>query len=311
MVKVRIGFSRLGTYGSIFEALVCSVAGATVVVRDNTGSVAIFDEDLNMHGTYIFLKAYSGVVGRSYTLLMELPDGKIYSSLPEVINKPIEISKIPYKSETIAVEGETNLDSGVGDFVELTDPADENNYYFCRNNLSTYILEARPDLYYNRTIMMVEPEGCCDRCYRTKTTGNTSYFLTNDDNSDGLKTTIMAAFIPDNKLRFLNTYRLDLNQLSISADADRFLRLVKQQSEISGSVFDPPPANIRGNIVSLDNADEVVLGYFIVAGETQRRTYIFGADLEFRQPVSLIADDYRLVDNTSVRLPSDWNPVKD
>jgi hypothetical protein len=82
--------------------------------------------------------------------------------------------------------------------------------------------------------MMVESEGCCDRCYRTKTTGNTPYFLTNDDNSEGLKTTIMAAFIPDNKLRFLNTYRLDLNQLSISADAYRFLRLVKQHSEIWG-----------------------------------------------------------------------------
>jgi len=81
---------------------------------------------------------------------------------------------------------------------------------------------------------MFEPKGCCDSCYRTETTGNTSYFLINDDNFDGLKTTTKAAFIPDNGLRFINTYRVDLNQLSISADAYRFLRLVKQQSEILG-----------------------------------------------------------------------------
>lgn len=61
-----------------------------MVVWDNRGSVAIFIEDLSTTGMYIFPTAYSGVVGRSYTLSMELPDGKIYFSLPEVIIQPIE-----------------------------------------------------------------------------------------------------------------------------------------------------------------------------------------------------------------------------
>jgi len=71
------------------------------------------------------------------------------------------------------------LDSGVGVFVGLTDPVDENNYYFWRNNPGTYILETKPDLFYNCTAMMFEPKGRRDRCYRSETTGNTSYFLIN------------------------------------------------------------------------------------------------------------------------------------
>ena len=102
----------------------------------------------------------------------------------------------------------------------------------------------------------------------------------------------------------MNTFRIDLEQYSISQEAYRFLRLAKQQSELSGSVFDPPPANIRGNMISLDDPDEVVLGYFMAAGEARKRIYINGADLDFRQPTGLITDDCRVVDGATVDAPA-------
>jgi hypothetical protein len=96
--------------------------------------------------------------------------------------------------------------------------------------------------------------------------------------------------------------------MSISQEAYRFLRLVKQQTEISGSVFDPPPANIRGNIISLDNPEEVVLGYFIAAGESTKRIYIKGAEMDFRQNVAIVPDDCRVIEGASINPPIDWNP---
>jgi hypothetical protein len=203
------------------------------------------------------------------------------------------------------------LDSGAGIFVELTDPSDENNYYFWRNDPSVYLLQTRSDLFFNRTTMMLEPKDCCTRCFNHETTGNTSYSLTNDETFEGLKIILKVPFIPDNGLRFIEIYRMDLNQLSITAEAYRFLHLVKQQSETTGSVFDPPPANIRGNMLGPDTPDEVVLGYFMVAGETERRIYIFGDELEFPQPVSLILNDCRLVDTITSAPPVDWNVVRD
>ncbi len=104
------------------------------------------------------------------------------------------------------------------------------------------------------------------------------------------------------------THRTNLSQISISPEAYRFLRLVKQQTEISGSVFDPPPANIRGNMISLDDSEEVVLGYFMAGAEARSELYINAVEMEFRQPDAQILDDCRVLPNTSVDAPLDWNP---
>jgi hypothetical protein len=204
------------------------------------------------------------------------------------------------------VEGEINDASGVQLIVELDDPADQNNFYYFRNSQAVYVLETRPDLF---TIDRAPaPKDCCFICYQFETVGNQSYFLSSDDNFNGLSTKLVAGFIPDNGRRFVNTYRIDLRQLNVSQEAFRFLRLVKQQSEISGSVFDPPPANIRGNMISLDNPDEVVLGYFMAAGESKKRIYINGQDLSFRQNVAIIPDDCRVVPGAQLLPPLDWRP---
>jgi hypothetical protein len=61
-------------------------------------------------------------------------------------------------------------------------------------------------------------------------------------------------------------------------------------------------------MISLDNPEEVVLGYFIAAGETTKRIYIDGNQLDFRQPVVIIPDDCREVEGSQLEPPSDWNP---
>jgi len=153
-----------------------------------------------------------------------------------------------------------------------------------------------------------QPKPCCIQCFRSEISNNQSLFVVNDDNFNGLTARIPASFIEDNGMRFVNKFRIDLKQYSISQGAFRFLRLVKQQAEISGSIFDPPPATIRGNMVSLDNPDEVVLGYFIAGGETSRRIYIDKKDLTFTQNRAIIRDDCREVSGTSTDPPADWNP---
>ena len=125
---------------------------------------------------------------------------------------------------------------------------------------------------------------------------------------NGLTTRLPVGFISDDGLRFAETYRVDLSQISISQNAYRFLRLVKQQSEISGSVFDPPPARITGNMLSLDNPDEIVLGYFMAGGETSKRLYIKNSELDFVQPRAIISDDCRVLDGASDLPPADWDP---
>lgn len=303
-----VTLTRSDTYGSVFEGLIRPVTGATVVVRDEEGRVTFLAESQDARGSYFTPSGFRAVVGRSYTLQIQTADGKVYSSLPERVESVPEIESIGLKTVTIPVEGEINPRSGIQLISEISDPADQNNFYFWRLGPSVHVLVTNPELFVTRPDRIPAPKACCSICYRTEITGNKSLFIAQDDNFNGLSTRITAAFIEDNGRRFVQKFRTDLKQYAISQEAYRFLRLVKQQAEISGSIFDPPPATIRGNMISLDNPDEVVLGYFMAGAEATKRIYIDPADLTFRQNASTIPDDCRVVEGATTDPPADWNP---
>ncbi|WP_297336170.1 DUF4249 domain-containing protein [Algoriphagus sp.] len=311
--RQRVRLTRSDRYGSVFEGLVRPVTGATVIVRDDLGQVSFLEEDSDERGSYFTESTFATEVGRSYTLQIQTSQGAVYSSFPEQVNAVPQINSVAVETIRIPVEGEENDRSGVQILAEISDPAEENNFYFWRNGPSVYVLETRPDLFTPRPSDSnpsrdPQPKDCCITCFRSETVGNQGIFIANDDNFNGLTTRIPVGFIEDDGLRFVNTYRVDLRQISISQEAYRFLRLVKQQTEISGSVFDPPPATIRSNMINLENPDEVVLGYFIAGAESVTRIYIDAAELDFVQPKTIIPDDCRVVEGAQLDPPADWNP---
>ncbi|MHA7131751.1 DUF4249 domain-containing protein [Algoriphagus namhaensis] len=308
-----VKLSRSDTYGSVFQGLVRPVRSATVVIRDDLGDVTFLAEDLEERGNYLTPVGFQAVVGRSYTLQIQLVEGQVYTSLPERVESVPEIQALSYGIVRIPVEGEANDRSGVQLVVDIDDPSDQNNFYFWRTGVSTFILKTRPDLFTPRPSDSnpsrdPQPKDCCNTCFQTEAISNQGIFIASDDNFNGLSTRVPAGFIEDNGIRFAETHRAEISQISISASAYRFLRLVKQQTEISGSVFDPPPANIRGNMISLDDPEEVVLGYFMAGAESVRQIYINSNEMEFTQPIAIIPDDCRVLPNTTTETPADWNP---
>jgi hypothetical protein len=308
-----IKLTRSATYGTVFEGVIRPVSLATVIVIDNEGTVTFLTEGVDAKGTYFTPANFRAQEGKSYTLQILTIDGKGYTSAPEQVTGVPAIQNLDIRTVVIPTEGDTPPKSGIQLIVDLKDPADQNNFYYWKNGPAVYILETRPDLFTPRPSnsnpnMTPQPKACCVQCFRYEAGNNQSIFVTNDDNFNGLNTKIPAGFIADDGFRFVNKYRMDLKQYSISQGAYRFLRLIKQQAEISGSIFDPPPANLRGNMLSLDNPDEVVLGYFIAAGETSRRIYIDKSDLSFQQNRAIIPDDCRVVTGAFQEPPADWRP---
>lgn len=309
-----ITLTRSATYGSIFEGLIRPVSLATVVIRDNEGNVTFLTEGTDdSKGTYFTPANFQAQVGKSYSLQIQTVEGKLYTSTPERVSAVPAIQTLDIRTVTIPTEESSFPKSGIQLIVGLKDPADENNFYYWKNGPAVYMLETRPDLFTPRPSTQnpdrsPQPKDCCSFCYKYEISNNQSIFVVNDDSFNGLSTKIPASFIADDGFRFVNTYRVDLKQYSISQNAYRYLRLVKQQAEISGSIFDPPPATLRGNMLSLDNPDEVVLGYFIAAGETSRRIYVNRNDLTFRQNALIIQDDCRVVPGSFVDPPADWRP---
>ncbi|MFC3416017.1 DUF4249 domain-containing protein [Algoriphagus hitonicola] len=80
---------------------------------------------------------------------------------------------------------------------------------------------------------------------------------------------------------FLSRHYFTVRQISMSKSAFDYWRNVRDLVNNTGSVFDTPPAPIQGNIVNVNDPDEVVLGYVEVAKVAQKRIYTTLADVPF------------------------------
>lgn len=95
----------------------------------------------------------------------------------------------------------------------------------------------------------------------------------------GKSTQIVAKKLVDQS--FLSRHFFNVRQLSISKDSYEYWRRVRELVNNTGSIFDSPPAPIRGNIINVNNPDEVVLGYFETAKAKVTRIYTTFADVPF------------------------------
>jgi hypothetical protein len=74
-------------------------------------------------------------------------------------------------------------------------------------------------------------------------------------------------------------YSIQVNQYALSADAYAFWNNLKQNSENLGSIFDPLPSEIPGNIHNANNAIEPVIGYVSVCAVQTKRIFIHNQQL--------------------------------
>lgn len=69
-------------------------------------------------------------------------------------------------------------------------------------------------------------------------------------------------------------YSILVKQYAIGKEAYEYLNLMKKNSELQGSLFDNQPSEIIGNIKSLSNPDEVVIGFVNISPIVGKRIFI-------------------------------------
>jgi len=80
--------------------------------------------------------------------------------------------------------------------------------------------------------------------------------------------------IPPNDIQLSVLYTILVRQYSITADGYNFLSLMQKNTESLGSIFDAQPSQITGNIHSLTNASEKIIGYVSAGTVQQQRIWI-------------------------------------
>ena len=81
-------------------------------------------------------------------------------------------------------------------------------------------------------------------------------------------------FIENGSEKVSVRYSMLLRQQSITRTAHEYFTLMRKNTESIGSIFDPQPSELKGNIYCLTDPTEGVLGYLTAANITEKRIFI-------------------------------------
>ena len=85
--------------------------------------------------------------------------------------------------------------------------------------------------------------------------------------------------IPWTSWKLSTRYTILVKQYALSQEAFEYFRQMKKNGEAVGSLFDPLPTELPGNIYAVDNPDEPVIGFFSGGAVQEQRIYINNSDL--------------------------------
>ncbi len=264
------------------------VDNANVMIEDDEGRSTILQQ--TNPGIYVTdPKVYRGEIGRSYRLLIDVGENQFASDW-QLMKPAPPIGDIDF--EIVEIIPEDPLDGpiqGVQLYLDTEDTENQTRFYrwewietyAYRNPHPPRIRAEFEGFGRDRTaeffnITPDEFEGV--NCWKS---GSSTEILT--ASTEGLNEDQVLDFplhFVDNKSPRLSLrYSLLVRQYAISKDYYLFLQKVEQLNETTGSLFDPIPNEVFGNIQSSDGKNIPVLGYFGVGGVSEKRIFIDRLDL--------------------------------
>jgi hypothetical protein len=108
-------------------------------------------------------------------------------------------------------------------------------------------------------------------------------------NTTALSQDVVARFpvqqLPAGSDRLFSRYSLLVQQHALTKQEYAYWELLRKNTESIGSLFDPQPVQLTGNVHGLSNPAETVLGYVGAHSVSEKRVFIARADLPRNWPV--------------------------
>ncbi len=130
-----------------------------------------------------------------------------------------------------------------------------------------------PYKYQNNTVLLRTPEEQVYQCWTTKPATNIYIGSTAKLVKDVIFENLLVN-IPTGSQKISVLYSINVKQYSLTKEAYGFLESMKKNTESLGSVFDPQPSELKGNIHSVTNIDEPVIGFVTAGTVAEKRIFI-------------------------------------
>ncbi|GAB1857258.1 hypothetical protein MHTCC0001_20940 [Flavobacteriaceae bacterium MHTCC 0001] len=263
---------------------------AQVTVEGSDGMVHNFEHSGD--GVYTSIQEFQAQEGVSYKLNIETANGQKYSSTAELLPPKVEIDSV--YAELITIESGT----GVQVFVDSKE-RQQNANYFRYEYEETYKIIANRFHQYDASLDTWQEEGLrFPRCgydpelilrpleQKTCYSSNFSHEIL-VKSLNGLDEARISRFpirfIPtdDNVIR--DRYSILVKQFVQSVDANNFYRILKELGGDQSLLIDNQPGFVRGNIFSVENKNEKVIGFFDVSSMSSKRIFFDYLDFDIQE----------------------------
>jgi hypothetical protein len=208
---------------------------------------------------------------RKYRLHIKTKDNKEYLSDFTAVKITPPIDSVSWEEE----------DKGVQIYASTHDPQNKSIYYRYDYDETWEIQSAYAANYKVDTILpgqiIIRPTTLADPqifyCWKYDT--STNIIL---GSSAKLETDIIhlqpIIFIPTKDEKIGIRYSIQLRQYALDKEGYQFMEQMKKNTEALGTIFDPQPSALRGNIHSLSDPTETVIGYITTTTMRQQRIFI-------------------------------------
>lgn len=260
------------------------LANAEVWVEDSDGGRIDFNE--SEPGLYESGEDVAGVAGKLYQLFFTTNEGKHYQSTMQELSVSPPIDSIYDVYAERADKNSAELEKGIQFFVDTHDKTNKAQYfryewdetYEVRSHYASfYEYVANPDTVVGRT---EEVSPCYISGKSIAINVGTTTNLTESRLSE-----VPIRFISHKTDHLKFAYSILVRQYAISEEAYSFYRKILENNNDNGALFDKQLGVVAGNIRSVGDSEETVLGFFEVAGVSEKRAFFKFEELDKRFPL--------------------------
>jgi hypothetical protein len=239
--------------------------------KENNAQVTVEGKDNSLRqvafkGNGVYSSPLNLVIGNEYRLRIKTAEGKEYLSEYIKAKKTPPIDSISWDMD----------DKGVHVYANAKDASGNSRYYRWEYDETWEIHSLFFSLYiYDNGIVRGRNFPAEDVYICWKSNSSTALMLANTTRlEDDIVYKFPLLTIPNGNERLGFRYSILLKQYALDRQAYNFLELMKRNTEQIGTVFSPQPSEIRGNIVSVKDPNEYVLGYVTASSVEQKRIFI-------------------------------------
>ena len=256
---------------------------ASVKIIDDANITYLFQE--NSPGNYVSVNEFSAQPNKNYQLLITTNNGSSYSSQITKLPTITPIDKVYAIRETDDLGNE-----GMSIFVDSYDPTGNSKYYRFEYEETYKIIAPK----WISKDMIVSPPPTFQLSFAQKTKemhtcyntviSNTIIQTETTDLSEDRVSRFNVRVIPRDNPIITRRYSILVKQYVQSLEAFTYYKTLNKLSGSESLFSQNQPGFFNGNVYSLDDQSEKVLGYFEIASVSSKRMYFNYSDFFPNEP---------------------------